>query len=123
MRAAALALAATLAAASPAAAQSPPTQDHKELLRLAELLGALHYLGPLCGAKDSTSWRTRMAELMAAEGNEASLRELLAGAFNRGYGTFRESYRVCTPRAHLLTQRYLDEGARLADDLARAGGG
>lgn len=118
IRTAAVAL--MLAVATPALTQgsSTPPADHHNLLRLSELLGALHYLRPLCGASDGAAWRAKMAELLAAE-DSAGLREQMAGAFNSGYDTFRASYRECTPRARLLTSRYLDEGARLAAEMVQ----
>jgi uncharacterized protein (TIGR02301 family) len=120
IRAVALALGLSIATTAPALAESaPPAPDHHDLLRLSELLGALHYLRPLCGATDGAVWRSKMADLIAAE-SDAGLREQLAGAFNRGYETFRASYRECTPRARLLTGRYLDEGARLAGEMAQS---
>ena len=43
-------------AAAPAPAQDvAPYDDH--LMRLAEILGALHHLRPLCGADEAQVWR------------------------------------------------------------------
>ena len=122
MRAWALALVLASLAPLPAAAQGAPLPDQKELLRLSELMGALHYLRPLSCAADGAVWRTKMSELMNAESGSPNLRELMPGALNHGYETFRESYRTCTPRARLVAGRYLDEGARLAEDISRHGG-
>jgi uncharacterized protein (TIGR02301 family) len=114
---------ALLLAAAPAAAQTAAPHE-KELLRLSELLGALHYLRPLCDAPEGGAWRTRMAALLDAEsGAPPALRERMAGAFNRGYDTAHQGYRVCTPRATILARRYLDEGATLAEEVARSRGG
>jgi uncharacterized protein (TIGR02301 family) len=118
MRGAVLAVILALAAVGPAAAQTAPNPNQADLLQLSELLGALHYLRPLCGASDAPTWRAKMSELIATE-SAAGLDELMAGAFNRGYDTFRASYHSCTPRARALAEHYLEEGARLADDLAR----
>ncbi|HVV93891.1 MAG TPA: TIGR02301 family protein [Hyphomicrobiales bacterium] len=120
---AALLLAAVLAAA-PAAAQDAAAPFEKSLLGLSELLGALHYLRPLCRAPEGDAWRARMAALLDAESAApAALRERMAGAFNHGYATAHEGYHTCTPRARLLAQHYLDQGAALAEDIARRHGG
>ena len=54
-------------AAVPAGAVSPAGPDQKpydeKLMRLAELLGAIHFLRELCGANDGQYWRERMEEL------------------------------------------------------------
>jgi uncharacterized protein (TIGR02301 family) len=109
--------------AAPAAAQTgdePPYE--KELLRLAEILGALHYLRPLCGEADGQTWRAKMSELMDAEGGAEPQRERLAGAFNAGYRGFQRSYRSCTPSAQIAADRYLEEGARLSQGIAKRHG-
>jgi uncharacterized protein (TIGR02301 family) len=121
----ALLLAAALLAAAPAAAQQAPQPSfEKALVDLSELLGALHYLRPLCSAPEGDAWRRRMQALLEAEdAAPEALRERMAGAFNQGYAVAHEGYRTCTPRARLLAQRYLDQGAALAEDSARRHGG
>jgi uncharacterized protein (TIGR02301 family) len=56
-------------AVSPIAAraqETAPYDDH--LMRLAEILGALHHLRPLCGASDEAqTWRDQMTALVEAE--------------------------------------------------------
>ena len=44
--------------AAPAAGQTTPFD--KDLQRLAEILGALHYLRQLCGANEGPKWRNEM---------------------------------------------------------------
>ena len=44
------------------AADSRPYDER--LMRLSEILGAVHYLRELCGANDGQLWRDRMKELM-----------------------------------------------------------
>ncbi|SCW70483.1 TIGR02301 family protein [Ancylobacter rudongensis] len=115
-------LLATLALATrPAAAQAtqggaPPYEG--ELLHLAEILGALHYLRPLCGAAEATRWRDEMQSLLDVEAPAGARRGQLTGAFNAGYESYRQVYRVCTPSAELASQRYLETGAKLARDVA-----
>jgi uncharacterized protein (TIGR02301 family) len=86
--------------------------------RMGEILGALHYLRPLCGADDGLVWRTKMQDLIEAEGGPPDRRERLAGAFNHGYSSFQLTYRTCTPAADLVVRRYLAEGAKLARAIA-----
>jgi len=89
----------------------PPYQD--ELKRLAEILGAVHYLRALCGANEGEMWRAQMESLLAAEEPGPNWRAQLVGEFNRGYRTFERSYRRCTQSAVLATRRYMNEGAEL----------
>jgi len=108
-------------ASPPPAARPPPYEP--QLLRIAEMMGALAFLRELCGHGDGADFRGKMAALLAADGLDAQRRDLLAGAYNRGFQDYATSYRVCTPAAHAIIERYLAETARLAADLASRYGG
>ncbi len=41
----------------------------------------------------------------------------MVASFNRGYRGFQQSYRTCTPAAHVVIHRYLEEGAKIARDI------
>jgi uncharacterized protein (TIGR02301 family) len=108
-------------AAPPAAERAPPYEP--QLLRLAEMMGALAYLRDLCGAGDGEKFRAKMAALLAAEGVSEARRELLGGAYNDGFRGYATSYRECTPAANEVISRFLSEAARLAADIASRYGG
>lgn len=119
----------TAPAAAPAVAApraptnlAPPPYE-KDLRRIAEILGTLHYLRPLCGANDGPAWRDKMRDLMDADAGPPDRRERLAGAFNQGFNSFQTTYRTCTPSADLAVRRYLEEGARLTREIATRHGG
>jgi uncharacterized protein (TIGR02301 family) len=88
-----------------------------ELARLAEILGALHYLRAICGAKDADKWRGEMQALLAAEAPAGERRARIMVSFNRGYRGFQQTYRTCTPSASLAIRRYLMEGAKIAREI------
>ena len=110
------------APAPPPAAERPPPYE-PQLLRLAGMMGALAYLRDLCGAGDGDKFRARMAGLLDAEGVSESRRDLLAGAYNQGFRDYETTYRVCTPAAAEVINRYLSETARLAAEVAGRYGG
>ena len=70
-----------------------------DLQRLAEILGALHYLRPVCGAHDGQKWRNEMQALLDAEAPSGERRRKIVASFNRGYRGFQQTYRTCTPAA------------------------
>jgi uncharacterized protein (TIGR02301 family) len=120
-----LALALAIAAgALPAVAQPSGASDTKpydeRLLRLSEILGAVHYLRELCGANDGQAWRDRMRELMDAEGSSALRRAKLTRSFNNGYRSYSRTYNACTPSAQTAITRFLAEGSEIADGLMKA---
>ena len=106
-----------------AKAETPPPEARPvpydgELSRLSELLGALHYLQPLCGEKDKERWRNEMQDLLNTEQPSAERKERLTASFNRGYQSYELTYRNCTPSANLAIDRFLGEGAKLAHEIA-----
>ncbi|MCC2113140.1 MAG: TIGR02301 family protein [Hyphomicrobiales bacterium] len=99
----------------PARIAAPPYES--ALMRLSEILGAVHYLDSLCGFSDSPVWRDEMLALIDAESPSTQRRAGLVDAFNRGYRGFAEVYRQCTPPARVLRRQYVKEGAELATEL------
>jgi uncharacterized protein (TIGR02301 family) len=69
------------------------------LARLSEILGSLHYLRGLCGANEGNKWRGEMQSLLDAEAPNGQRRSQFIAHFNKGYRTYQESYRTCTPAA------------------------
>lgn len=110
-----LLMATTLAA--PARAIDTGAAFEAELQRLSEILGALHYLRELCGAKDGQKWRNEMRALIDAEAPAPDRKVKLMASFNRGYSGFQQSYRTCTEAADIAIRRYLDEGARISREI------
>lgn len=94
----------------------PPAYE-EEMMRLAEILGALHYLRDLCGAKEGQLWREQMQELLDKEEPTEARRAQLIARFNRGYRGYREIYRECTPAAAEAANRYLRQGTRIAAEI------
>jgi uncharacterized protein (TIGR02301 family) len=106
---------------APLSAQAPlPNRAAYEadLIQLSEILGALHYLRPLCGAPEQGQWRVEMQALIDAASLPGDKRALLVTSFNRGYTSYEQTYRTCTPAARVAVQRFLDEGSRLSRDIA-----
>lgn len=97
-------------------AEQPPYET--DLLRLSEVLGAIHYLRELCGADDGTLWRDRMNALLEVEAEEPERRRKLIDRFNRGYRGFASVYRDCTGSARSATEQYMAEGEQLAGEIA-----
>ncbi len=112
-----LALLGLLTATSPAWAQQPAAPYDASLQRLAEILGALHYLRGICGANEGQKWRNQMQALVDAEAPSGDRRTRMVASFNRGFRNFQQSYRTCTPAANLVIRRYLDEGSKIAREV------
>lgn len=87
------------------------------LLRLSEILGAVHYLRALCGINDELIWRDKMQDLIKAEGVTSKRKAKLTKSFNKGYKSFQRTYRRCTPSAKTAINLFLDEGIELSEKL------
>ena len=100
----------------------PPPDDRpydEKLMRLAEILGAVHYLRELCGAEEGQLWRDQMGEILRNEGTTGVRRAKLVNKFNDGYRGYRRTYRTCTESATRATRRFSTEGAELASALSQ----
>lgn len=88
-----------------------------QIYRLSEIVGAVHYLRELCGAEEGQEWRDRMRGLVNAEGTSALRRARLVDNFNKGYRGYARTYRTCTKPAILAINRFMQQGASIADAL------
>jgi uncharacterized protein (TIGR02301 family) len=104
-------------AQAPARAEVAAAPFDPSLQRLAEILGALHYLRGICGSNEGQKWRNEMQALVDAETPSGDRRARMIAGFNRGYRGFQQTYRTCTPAADLVIRRYLEEGSKIAREM------
>ncbi|MEH3116097.1 MAG: TIGR02301 family protein [Methylorubrum populi] len=107
----------------PPPSEPPPAPYDRDLMRLAEIVGALAFLRHLCTAPDAAEWPARMKAILDTEGLTQNRRDRLAGAYNRGFRGYSLTYRVCTPAAGEAARRFLAEGERLSHAIAGRFGG
>lgn len=101
-----------------AATEDARPYDQK-LMRLAELLGAIHYLRALCGSDDGQKWRDATSELIRSEGTSAIRKATIARRFNRGYRSYSRTYRRCTGSAKATISRFIVEAVTISDELLK----
>lgn len=109
-------MAAMMLAATPAMAVE--TSYDRPLLRLAEVLGSIHFLQHLCGEK-SDLWRGQMEALLDAEAPSDERRAELIGSFNHGYRSFAAVYSKCTESALQAIEHYMKEGETLTNEIVQ----
>jgi uncharacterized protein (TIGR02301 family) len=105
------------AKAAPAPEAEPPPPYDPEILRLAEILGALTYLDALCASDPPGDWRAKMQVLLEADAKTVARKERLAGSYNRGFHDYARTYHLCTPNAQAIIGRFLAEGAGIAHEV------
>jgi uncharacterized protein (TIGR02301 family) len=109
--------------AAPTPVAPPPPPYEPQLMRLAEIMGALAYLRDICGAHDSDAFHDKVAALLEIEARTTERKERLAGAYNRGFHDYERAYRNCTPAAQEIVRRFLEETAHISGDIAGRYGG
>ena len=118
-----LALCACLIFFQPLSVSAQLSEDNKpydnKLMRLSEILGAIHYLRELCGAREGQVWRDQMNELIESEGTTAIRRAKLVKGFNKGYRGYRRTYRTCTEPAKTAIDRFVNEGVAISAALLK----
>ena len=102
------------AAPQPAWAIDPPYEPQME--RLAEILGSLYFLNPLC-QPGGTDWRQQMADLVNLDQPDEDRQQRLYGAFNTGFAAYSRLYRSCTTSANAAMARLLIEAESTARDI------
>ena len=105
-----------LTGAGRAVAQQADAPYDEKLMRLAEVLGSLHYLRSLCG-EDNNPWRNEMQALLEAEKPDPERRARLVARFNHGYRSFWSVHVQCTDTAVAAIDRYMAEGAKLSGEI------
>jgi len=98
----------------PVLAVDPPYEPQME--RLAEVLGSLYFLDPLC-KPGGTDWRQEMSDLVRLDQPDEDRQQRLYGAFNTGFAAYSRLYRSCTPSASEALGRLLIEAAATARDI------
>lgn len=103
-----------LAIPGPAIAVDPPYEAEME--HLAETMGSLYFLDPLC-RRSGADWRQQMGDLIALDKPDSDREQRLFGAFNAGYDAYARLYRVCTISANAALSRLLDDAEQTARDI------
>ncbi len=116
----ALALACALAGMPVQAAPADNKPYDDRLFRLSEILGAVHYLRVLCCGLYGVFFLFFLSELVKSEGSSALRRAKLTRSFNKGYRSYSRTYNTCSPSAQSAINRFLTEGAQLADGLVKS---
>ncbi len=96
-------------------AEETPYDD--VLAQLAETLGALHLLRPLCGAPEGQLWRDQMNAVLDSVQPSKDLRARMIDRFNQSYRGLAAVHHDCTPAARALSEIYRERGETLGREL------
>jgi uncharacterized protein (TIGR02301 family) len=97
--------------------EPPPPVYEASLLRLAEVLGSLHFLRGLCDSGDAQTWKQDMEAILAAESPGPLRKSRLIARFNHGFETFHAGHRSCTSVSRRAMALYLQEARRTVIDV------
>ncbi len=117
----AFALSAYAPAVEAASHQGPSSRSYeRNLLRLSQILGAIHHLREVCNANEGQLWRKKMVELLETEAPTPQRRALLVDKFNQGYRGHQLAFPACTKKATARIRKFVKEGAALATKIAKS---
>ncbi|VAV88574.1 hypothetical protein MNBD_ALPHA06-1041 [hydrothermal vent metagenome] len=94
-----------------------PPETSQNLLAMADVMGAMHYLNVLCKGKQNQDWRERMVEMLELENPEYYLRAQLISSFNNGFRQQQRMFGVCSERIAAQMQQKSKQGRILSDAL------
>ena len=92
-------------------------------VQLAEILGAVHHLRALCDTNEGQLWRNKMIEMIDRLKPDEASRQRLVKHFNDAYYRYRNTYPACTVTAARQSDRLMQDGQRLSEELAAQGYG
>ena len=90
-------------------------------VHLAEILGAVHHLRDICGANEGQLWRNKMIEMIGVLAPSDADRQRLVKSFNDSFYRYRNTYPACTSTAARQGDKLMQDGRRLAEELASSG--
>jgi uncharacterized protein (TIGR02301 family) len=99
-----------------ARAEDPPYNE--KLLRLAEVLGSVHFLRNLCG-ETTNQWRDAMNDLVVSENPTPERKAKIIASFNHGYRSYGGIYLRCTQAATTALDQFMSEGKALSEEIAQ----
>ena len=89
-------------------------------------MGSLAFFSELCGPPEGIAqkdvWRQKAQDFVVTDQMPQARRERFAGAYNRGFQSYRVVYRNCTDNARLSVERLMKDGARVTRELASRSG-
>ncbi len=114
-----LILAVLLVAPSVAWSQSDYARHQTRLVRIAEIMGGLHYLRGICDKENNQVWRGNMLRLLDLEQPPQDVRERMVSRFNSYFDREKRSYSTCNRKTTREIKRLAGEGQQLTSELTR----
>lgn len=100
-------------------APQPDAPFIKDLERLAEILGSVHYLQAICSETGVSPWRGQMQKLIETEFRSDELKQRAVARFNIGYQSYANIHVTCSTAAEVTLDRFLKEGTEIADIVVK----
>jgi len=114
-----LILAVLFVAPSVAWSQSDYARHSARLVRIAEIMGGLHYLRGICDKENNQVWRGNMLRLLDLEQPPQDVRERMVSRFNSYFDREKRSYSTCNRKTTREIKRLAGEGQQLTSELTR----
>lgn len=100
--------------------QSNYGRHQTRLVRIAEIMGGLHYLRGICDKEKNQVWRGNMLRLLDLEQPPQDVRERMVSRFNSYFDREKRSHATCNRKATREIKRLAGEGQQLTSELTRS---
>ncbi len=100
-------------------AQSNSGIKRDQLLQIAGIMGAVHYLHGQCDGKGTQIWRDNMKRLIDLEKPAPEVRQTMIERFNAQYEVQRQRFSKCNKKRAKEAARLAGEGERLTAEMVR----
>jgi len=100
-------------------AQSKSGITRGELLQIAGIMGAVHYLHGQCDGTGTQIWRDNMKRLIELEQPVPEVRQTMIERFNAQYEIQRKRFSKCNKKRAKEAARLAAEGEQLTSDMVR----
>ncbi len=99
--------------------QSNSGLERDQLLQIAGIMGAVHYLHGQCDGKGTQTWRDNMRRLIEIEQPAPEVRQTMIERFNAKYEAERKRFPKCNKKRAAEAARLAKEGERLTAEMVR----
>jgi|GEM_PF-1399299 len=103
----------------PVLAQTNSGIKREQLLQIAGIMGAVHYLHGQCDGKGTQIWRDNMKRLIEIEKPAPEVKQTMIERFNAQYEIQRKRFHKCNKKRAKEAARLAEEGERLTAEMVR----
>ncbi len=93
---------------------------NSNVIRISEILGALHHIEALCTKSTGMVWRVQMFAMLSAYSDNEDMHENMIQKFNESYYNFSSDHVYCSPLTKRIMTHMIEEGKTVSSHLSQS---